>query len=136
MSSEYLWRPLPGFQTAACERWEDEVLMGGAAGPGKTDILVMEATRYVSVSDYKALILRRSFPQLEEIIDRARKYYPAIQGEYRAGNHTWYFPSGAQIKFGHIQNPGDEYNYQGKEYQYIRSEERRVGKECRSRWSP
>lgn len=97
--------------------------MGGAAGPGKTDILVMEATRYVSVSDYKALILRRSFPQLEEIIDRARKYYPAIQGEYRAGNHTWYFPSGAQIKFGHIQNPGDEYNYQGKEYQYIAFDE-------------
>ena len=27
-------------------------------------------------------------------------------------------------------------NYHGHEYMDLRSEERRVGKECRSRWSP
>ena len=27
-------------------------------------------------------------------------------------------------------------DYEGKEVKLIRSEERRVGKECRSRWSP
>src|ERR1043166_4607878 len=34
------------------------------------------------------------------------------------------------------QGPGAAYNGSAKFYQVYRSEERRVGKECRSRWSP
>jgi hypothetical protein len=35
-----LWAPFPGMQTAACSAAEDEVLVGGAKGPGKTDIVI------------------------------------------------------------------------------------------------
>ncbi len=113
------WQPHPGPQMDFCSRAEFEVLYGGSAGPGKTMCLVMEALRYVHKSNYNGIILRRSFPQLEEIIDRTRIYYPMLGGEYRTGEHRWYFPSGAKINLGHMQHDGDEYNYQGKEFQFI-----------------
>ena len=95
------------------------MLYGGAAGGGKTDCLTLEATRFINTPGYHALLARRTFPMLQEIIDRTRIYYPAMGGDYKAGEHRWYFPSGAKISMGHCQNDGDEYNYQGKEYQYI-----------------
>ena len=118
---EYEWRPHPGPQMEFCSRGEFEVLFGGAAGPGKTDCLIMEATRHVSHPRYKALILRRTFPQLQEIIDRCHAWYPLINegAIYKATEHRWYFPSGAIIQLGHMQHEGDKYNYQGKEFNFV-----------------
>lgn len=94
-------------------------MYGGAAGGGKSDCLIMEATRYIEHRDYKAVIFRRTFPQLQEIIDRTREYYPMLGGEYRASDHRWGFPSGATIKLGHMAESDSHYNYQGDQYQYI-----------------
>lgn len=119
MRDEYVWQPHPGKQTEFCTRAEFEVLFGGSAGPGKTDCLVIEAARYVSIKGYKALLLRRTFPQLQEIIDRCFVYYPLMGGTYKSSEHRWYFPSGAWVQLGHMQFENDKYNYQGKEYQFV-----------------
>ena len=119
MTSSVLWKPHPGQQTKFCRAWQDEVLFGGAAGPGKTDCLIVEALRYVQYPSYNALILRRTFPQLQEIIDRTHRLYPAVGGEYRSVEHRWYFPSGATINLGHMHDSLSQYQYQGKEFQYI-----------------
>ena len=116
---DYEWYPFPGPQFDFCSRGEFEVLFGGAAGPGKTDCLVMEATRYINFQDYRAIIFRRTFPQLQEIIDRCWKWYPKMGGEYRATEHRWYFPSGATINLSHMQHDQDKYNHQGKEYYFV-----------------
>ena len=115
------WKPHDGPQTEFLRRGEFEILFGGAAGPGKTDCLVIAATRYVSNPNYKALILRRTFPQLEEIMDRCRKYYPLIDpGAYfLATEKRWHFSSGATIKLGHCQHEADRFNYQGQDYHFI-----------------
>ena len=113
------WKPHQGAQENFLSRGEFEVLFGGAAGPGKTDCLIMEATRYVAYKNYKAVILRRTFPQLQEVIDRCWSAYPLIGGDYRATEHRWYFPSGAHITLGHMQHENDKYNYQGKEFHFI-----------------
>lgn len=84
-----------------------------------SDALIMEATRYVGNENYRALILRRTFPQLQEIIDRCWKQYPSIGGVYRSTEHRWYFPSGATITLGHMQHEDDKYSYQGKEYHFV-----------------
>lgn len=79
----------------------------------------MEALRFIDHSRYQGLLLRRTYPQLQEIIDRCYEYYPYVGGIYRSTEHRWYFPSGAKIVLGHMQHENDKYNYQGKQYQYI-----------------
>jgi len=102
-------------------RFEDEALYGGAAGGGKSDALVCEALRQVHIPHYKALILRKTYPQLGELIDKTMKYYPrAFRGaKYNGSTHTWTFPSGARILFGSMQYTKDRVKYQGQAYDFI-----------------
>lgn len=113
------WTPHPGPQTEFLSRGEFEVLFGGSAGPGKTDCLVLAPTRFIGNGGFRGLILRRTFPQLQEIIDRTFKWYPLLGGVYRSTEHRWYFPSGATINVGHMQHENDKYDYQGKEYHFV-----------------
>lgn len=113
------WTPFAGGQTQFLSRGEFEALYGGIAGPGKTDCIVAAATRYIWHPHYRGIILRRTFPQLTEVIDRCFERYPSLNGIYRSGEHAWYFPSGAKIVLGHMQHETDKFNYQGKEFQFI-----------------
>lgn len=115
-----IWSPQPK-QVAFMERAEFECLYGGAAGGGKSDALVMEALRQVHIPHYKGLILRKTYPQLTELIDKSLLVYPrAVRGaRYNATSHTWSFPSGAKIIFGSLHQTQDKINYQGKAYDFI-----------------
>ena len=70
-----IWTPQPK-QFDFMQRPEDEALYGGSAGGGKSDALVIEATRQVHIPHYKALILRKTYPQLTELIEKSQRYYP------------------------------------------------------------
>lgn len=102
-------------------RREDEVLFGGSAGGGKSDALVMEALRQVHIPQYKGLIIRKTYPQITELVEKSQLYYPrAIKGaRYNSTKHYWQFPSGAKIVFGSLQHTSDKHNYQGKAYDFI-----------------
>ena len=102
-------------------RSEDEVLYGGAAGGGKSDALVIEALRQVGVPHYRALILRKTYPQLSELIDKTMRYYRPVfpRAKYNSSSHTWTFPSGAKITFGSMFRAQDKYNYQGRAFDFI-----------------
>ena len=115
-----VWRPQPQ-QARFMERPEYECLYGGAAGGGKSDALIAEALRQVNIPHYKALILRKTYPQLSELIEKSLNLYPKAFPKARYNNtaHTWTFPSGAKIIFGSLNHTQDKINYQGKAYDFI-----------------
>ncbi len=94
-------------------------------GGGKSDALLMEALRQVRIPHYRGLILRKTFPQLSELIDRSRELYPAAfpKARYHTSEHYWHFPGGAKIHFGSMQHPDDRVHYQGKRFDYIAVDE-------------
>jgi predicted phage terminase large subunit-like protein len=102
-----------------------DVFFGGAAGGGKSEALLMAALQYVDVPGYDALILRRTFADLNKpqaIMNRALQWmYPFVKsGEVKWNNndHRFIFPSGATLSFGYLHHIGDETQYQGAEYQF------------------
>lgn len=116
-----LWRPHAGPQTAFLSSPHYEVFYGGAAGGGKSDCLLVDALGQITHPRYRALLLRRSYPELRELIDRSRVLYPAAWpgAKFKEADRTWVFPSGARIEFGYLSADSDAYRYQGQEYTFV-----------------
>jgi hypothetical protein len=100
---------------------EKDVLYGGAAGGGKSFAMLIDPLRYCHNPVHRALILRRSMPELRELIDKSRELYPkAFKGaRFREVEKLWNFPSGAKIEFGFLERDSDVYRYQGQAYSWI-----------------
>jgi len=116
-----IFAPNEGPQTEFLAAGETDVLYGGAAGGGKSYAMLVDPLRYAHREAHRALIIRRSMPELRELIDKARELYPkAFPGcKYREVEKLWNFPSGAKIEFGFLERDADVYRYQGQAYSWI-----------------
>jgi hypothetical protein len=116
-----IFRPNEGPQTDFLAASETDVLYGGAAGGGKSYAMLVDPLRYAHRGAHRALILRRSMPELRELIDKSRELYPkAFPGcKYKEVEKLWNFPSGAKIEFGFLERDADVYRYQGQAYSWI-----------------
>ena len=116
-----IFAPNEGPQTEFLAAAETDVLYGGAAGGGKSYAMLVDPLRYAHRSAHRALIIRRSMPELRELIDKSRELYPkAFPGcKYREVEKLWNFPSGAKVEFGFLERDADVYRYQGQAYSWI-----------------
>ncbi|MDZ7418796.1 MAG: terminase family protein [candidate division KSB1 bacterium] len=102
---------------------EFEVLYGGAAGGGKSDALLYGGLRQVHHPDYRALLLRQTFPELRDLMDRAQQTFPKLGAKWHEEQKRWVFPSGASYEFGYCSRFADVVRYRGQEYTYIAFDE-------------
>lgn len=103
-----------------------EGLYGGAAGGGKSELLILLPLIYNfhEHPKFKGLILRRTFPELEaEVILRSKEWYPSTGGIYNESKHRWDWANGARIQFGHVAREQDVRNYDTAQFNYFAPDE-------------
>src|SRR6185437_16312618 len=103
------WTPLPGPQTEALDNPADILLMGGAAGGGKSDLLLGAAVTRHQVS----IIFRREYQQLKGLKRRASELL-STKGRYNGQQETWRLDDGRLVEFGAVQHENDTQKYQGR----------------------
>ncbi len=116
-----VFRPNKGPQTEFLAASEREVFYGGARGGGKSYAMLIDPLRYCDKSHHRALLLRRSMPELRDMINHSQRLYGrAFPGaKWREQEKEWRFPSGARIEFGYAENLTDVLRYQGQSYTWI-----------------
>ncbi len=107
-----------------------EALYGGAAGGGKSDALLMGALQYAHVPGYAALLVRRTFADLnlpEAIMDRAKTWLMGTGAQWNANDHRWSLPCPgggfSTLSFGYLDTEQDKYRYQSAGFHYIGCDE-------------
>jgi len=121
------FRPQPGPQEIALSSSADIVILGGANGGGKTWGLLFEPLRHVKNPEFGAVIFRRESPQITNqggLWDESGKLYPGYRegGKAPAPNQvtlSWTFPSGARVRFSHLQHTKDRFSWDGSQIPLI-----------------
>lgn len=118
----YIKQTPTALQAAGLFATQRTILLGGAAGPGKSSWELMKALQFVEVPEFRSLILRRTFPQLAMsggLMERAHEWLAGTGAKWKADFRQWRFPSGAVMQFGHMEHIGNIDNYSGHEYHTI-----------------
>jgi len=116
-----IWIPNIGPQTAFLATTAREVLYGGAVYGGKSEAITVLPLRFVEHPKHRAIILRRTRPELQETIDRTLSLYPDIVpgADWREAESRWRFPSGAIVQMGYAEHEKDIYKFKTFEYNLI-----------------
>jgi hypothetical protein len=115
------YKPFPKQQAFHASRSKYR-LFGGAAGPGKSKALLMEAILQANeLGGANTLLLRRTFPELEQSLllyfrrDVPRELYKS----FNETKHVVTWRNGSTTRFGYCQHENDVYQYQGAEFLFI-----------------
>lgn len=112
---EIIWGPQVGPQTALVECPIEDVGFGGARGGGKSDGLIGDYLQHANEYEDAArgMLVRRSYPELEELVDRARYVYSRTGARFKQHPPTWEFPNGAILRARYLERDKDAERYQG-----------------------
>ena len=111
----YPWIPSPGPQTEAYFCQADELLYGGEAGPGKTDLLLGLAF----TAHRRSLIMRRQCTDMGALIDRAIEIAGTRDGLNRSPPPRLRTGDNRVIDFGAAGQLGDEEHWQGQPHDLL-----------------
>jgi Terminase large subunit, T4likevirus-type, N-terminal len=95
---------------------------GGSAFGGKTWALLFGPLKHVLDPKFRGVIFRQTFPQIVVgggLWDESMEIYPLRGGVPFKSDLSWRFPSGAIIKFHHLQEEKTKYDWQGSQIPYF-----------------
>lgn len=116
MSERKTYRPQPGPQFDFLANPAEIILFGGSAGGGKTYAILLDVLWFHDVPGYTAIIFRRNSTQVRApggLWSASQELFREFGGLANESSLEWTFPSGAVIKFAHLQYEKDVYQYQG-----------------------
>jgi hypothetical protein len=105
------WLPQIGPQSDAYHSLADETLYGGAAGGGKSDLLLGLAT----TAHTKSVIFRRQSTDLETMWERLQVIMAGRLTKKDANKKRARTNDGRFIEFAHLEKPGSEKAHQGRD---------------------
>jgi predicted phage terminase large subunit-like protein len=101
----------------------DITIYGGSAGGGKTWALIAQPILHIGNPLFRSVTFRRSYPEIKQtggLWEESEKLYNLISGAYPIeGKLQWIFPTGALIRFGHLQNEAALRKWQGSQIPLI-----------------
>ena len=111
-----MWQPIEGPQRQAFESEADILFYGGAAGGGKSDLLIGLAL----MKHKRSIVFRREYPQLKALEDRAVEL-SRLYGIYNSGRYVLRFKAKVadrgfdrRLEFGAVASREDLAKYQGR----------------------
>lgn len=104
-----IWVPQEGPQRAAYESEADILFYGGAAGGGKTDLILGACL----TSQKHSIVFRRQSVQLTGIEERMSGILGSRTG-YNSQDGVWRLPGGRVMELGSVKEVGDWMKYQGR----------------------
>ena len=123
MTKQVVIAPQEGKQEMALNLKVDVLIFGGAAGSGKSRLLLMKPLEYLHDPDFQAIFFRRTTKALEKpgsLWPEALKLYSPFKPKVRERDHKHTFKSGASISMDHLEHEKDaEGNHQGTQYSMV-----------------
>jgi hypothetical protein len=119
-----LWQPQPR-QAMFIRCPTLEVVFGGARGGGKSDAVLGDWMEHSHAfgQNARALAIRRSIVQLDELIERAKEIYLPIGAQWHEQKKTFIMPAGGILRMRYLDNDDDAALYQGHSYTRLYVEE-------------
>jgi predicted phage terminase large subunit-like protein len=94
------------------------LLFGGAFGGGKSYALLLIAAYWSNVPAWSCVIFRRTSVELRgpgSLWEASYEVFPHVGGKPFESRLEWRFPSGASVKFSHLQHESDIHSMQGRQ---------------------
>lgn len=109
-------RPQHGAQEDFLVTPAQEVFFGGEAGGGKSWACLQDFLYDVDNPNANGILFRRSFPDLEDLIFKAKDHFGGFNPKYNEAKHLFTFPSGARFRFAHMNHVSNIFTHAGQEY--------------------
>nr|UYL16593.1 MAG: terminase large subunit [Caudoviricetes sp.] len=113
-------------QQMVLESEADILVIGGAAGSGKSYLLQLMPLLIVDDPNTACIMFRRTVPQIRGqggLFDKAKDIYnqlpPEIKPKFRENEMTATFPNGALVQWKSMQHESNKLDIQGLEYTFI-----------------
>lgn len=115
-------RPQEGPQEAFLSTSADIAIYGGSAFSGKTFALLLEPLRHVMNKHFAAVCFRRETPQIRNpggLWDESMGLYPKFGAAPHESVLEYDFPSGAKVKFSHLEQESSVISWDGAQIPLI-----------------